>query len=160
MPLNMQNYLFYQQNPAILIFLTKCNFKKFMLWKWKLPIFEKQIFLSITFPLIIDLTWNIDEINDFLKGSLWWPFLAFIVLCGLGWIFKAKSGLCRWKLSTIDLFPTFRCQKQSPNEIGHFESLCERKHYSEFQVKFVKTNNVRGMHAPYTHRQSPAKYHA
>ena len=36
----------------------------------------------------------------------------------------------------------------------------ERKHYSEFQVKFVKTNSVRGMHAPYTHRQSPAKYHA
>ena len=122
----MQNYSFYQQNPAILIFLTKCNFKNFMLWKCKFPIFEKQLFHSIKFPFIHDFTWNIDEINDFWRSGLWWPFLAFIGLfglCGLGWFFKAKTGLCWWKLSTIDLFPTIRCQNQSPNEIGHFESV-------------------------------------
>ena len=75
----MQNYLFYQQNQAILIFLTKCNFKNFMLWKWKFPIFEKQLFHSITFPFIHDFTWNIDEINKFLKV---WPLMAFF---GLHW---------------------------------------------------------------------------
>ena len=75
----MQNYSFYQQNPAILIFLTKCNFKNFMLWKWKFPIFEKQLFHSIEFPFIHDFTWNIDEINDFLKV---WPLMAFF---GLHW---------------------------------------------------------------------------
>ena len=73
----MQNYLFYQQNPAILIFLTKCNFKNFMLWKWKFPIFEKQLFLSITFPFIDDFTLNIYEINDFLN---FWPSLALVAL--------------------------------------------------------------------------------
>ena len=122
----MQKYLFYQQNPAILTFLTKCNFKNFMLWKWKLSIFEKQLFLSITFPFIDDFTLIIDEINDFWK---FWPLMTFF---GLHWplwplwpwmIFKAKTGLCWWKLSTIDLFSTIRCQNQSPNEIGHFESV-------------------------------------
>ena len=90
-------FFFHQQNPAILIFLTKCNFKNFMLWKWKFPIFEKQLFHSIKFPFIHDFTWNIDEINDFWRSGLWWPFLAFIGLfglCGLGWFFKAKTGLC------------------------------------------------------------------
>ena len=55
-----------------------------------------------------------------------WPLLAFIglfSLCVLGWFFKAKTGLCWWKLSTINLFPTINCQNQSPNEIGHFESV-------------------------------------
>ena len=77
----MQNYSFYQQNPAILIFLTKCNFKNFMLWKWKFPIFEKQLFHSIEFPFIHDFTWNIDENNDFFKV---WPLMAFF---GLHWPF-------------------------------------------------------------------------
>ena len=65
-PVNMENYSFYQQNPAILIFLTKCDFKNFMLWKWKFPILEKQLFLSITFPFIDDFILTIYEIN----GSL------------------------------------------------------------------------------------------
>ena len=77
----MQKYLFYQQNPAILTFLTKCNFKNFMLWKWKLSIFEKQLFLSITFPFIDDFTLIIDEINDFWK---FWPLMTFF---GLHWPF-------------------------------------------------------------------------
>ena len=62
----------------------------------------------------------------FWSFGLWWPFLAFMGLfglCGLGWFFKAETGLCWWKLSTIDLFSTIRCQNQSPNEIGHFESV-------------------------------------
>ena len=128
--MNMQKYLFYQQNQAILTFLTKCNFKNFMLWKWKFTIFEKQLFHSNTFLFIYDFRWNI---LNFLKVwpfmafyGLLWPFMAFIGLfglCGLGWFFKAKNGLCWWKLNTTDLFPTIRCQNQSPNEIGHFESV-------------------------------------
>ena len=70
----MQKYLFYQQNPAILIFLTKCNFKNSMLWKWKFPIFEKQLILSIAFPFIDDFTLNIDKINCFLN---FWPLIWF-----------------------------------------------------------------------------------
>ena len=77
----MQNYSFYQQNPAILIFLTKCNFKNSMLWKWKFPIFEKQLILSIAFPFIDDFTLNIDKINGFLK---FWPLMTFF---GLYWPF-------------------------------------------------------------------------
>ena len=77
----MQNYSFYQQNPAILIFLTKCNFKNSMLWKWKFPIFEKQLSLSIAFPFIDDFTLNIDKINGFLK---FWPLMTFF---GLHWPF-------------------------------------------------------------------------
>ena len=125
----MQNYSFYQQNPAILIFLTKCNFKNFMLWKWKFPIFEKQLFRSIKFPFIHDFTWNIDEINDFLKGGLWWPFLAFIGLFGLfglGWIFQAKTSLWWWKLSKIELFSIIKCQNQIPNQNRRFIALWYR----------------------------------
>ena len=77
----MQKYLFYQQNPAILTFLTKCNFKNFMLWKWKLSIFEKQLFLSMTFQFIDDFTLIIDEINNFWK---FWPLMTFF---GLHWSF-------------------------------------------------------------------------
>ena len=87
LPVNMQNYLFYQQNPAILIFLAKCNFKNFMLWKWKSPIFEKQLFLSITFPFIDVFTLNFDEFNDFLK---FWPLVAFF---GLHWAFLPLLAL-------------------------------------------------------------------
>ena len=80
-PVNMQNASFYQQNPAILIFLTKCNFKNSMLWKWKFPIFEKQLILSISFPFIDNFTLNIDKINGFLK---FWPLMTFF---GLHWPF-------------------------------------------------------------------------
>ena len=80
-PVNMQNASFYQENPAILIFLTKWNFKNSMLWKWKFPIFEKQLILSIAFPFIDDFTLNIDKINGFLK---FWPLMTFF---GLHWPF-------------------------------------------------------------------------
>ena len=73
------------------------------------------------------LHWLLMKSIIFESFGLWWPFLAFIGLfglCGLGWFFKAETGLCWWKLSTIDLFSTIRCQNQSPNEIRHFESVC------------------------------------
>ena len=72
------------------------------------------------------LHWLLMKSIIFESFGLWWPFLAFIGLfglCGLGWFFKAETGLCWWKLSTIDLFSTIRCQNQSPNEIRHFESV-------------------------------------
>ena len=52
-----------------------------MLWKWKFPIFEKQLILSIAFPFIDDFTLNIDKINGFLK---FWPLMTFF---GLHWPF-------------------------------------------------------------------------
>ena len=72
------------------------------------------------------LHWLLMKSMIFGSFGLWWPFLAFIGLfglCGLGWFFKAKTGLCWWKLSTIDLFPTIRYQNQSPNEIKDFETV-------------------------------------
>ena len=39
----------------------------------------------------------------------------------------SRSEMCKWssfKLSTIDLFPTIRCQNQFLNEIQQSESLC------------------------------------
>ena len=66
-----------------------------MLWKWKFPIFEKQLFYSITFIFIYGFTWNIDEINDFLKV---WPFLAFIGLLA----FVVLDDFLKQKLAFAD----------------------------------------------------------
>ena len=69
--------------PAILIFFTKCNFKNFMLWKWKFPIFEKQLFHCITFLLYMILHGILIKSMIF-EGlafdGLFWPFLAFAAL--------------------------------------------------------------------------------
>ena len=85
------------------------------------------------------LHWKSMKSMIFWCSGLWWPFLAFIGLfglCGLGWFFKAKTGLCWWKLSTIDLFPKIRCQNQSPNEIGHFESVWRMSKGAQIQTSF------------------------
>ena len=90
---------------------------------------KNNFFLVSHSHLLMILHWLLMKSMIFGSFGLWWPFLAFIGLfglCDLGWFFKAKTGLCWWKLSIIDLLPTIRCQKQSPNEIGHFESVCRR----------------------------------
>ena len=92
----------------------------------KISNFFKTHFFSIVLTFVDDFTLNSDNNKEIWSFGLCWPLLAFIGLfglCGLGWFFKAKTGLCWWKLSTIDLFPTIRCQNQSPNEMGHFESV-------------------------------------
>jgi hypothetical protein len=49
-------------------------------------------------------------------AGLCWPSLAFVAFVALDDFFKQKLAFV--KLSTI------RCQKQLPNKIGHFETLC------------------------------------
>ena len=44
-----------------------------------------------------------------------WPWMIFL---------KQKLAFADKKLSTIDLFPTIRCQNQFPKVIGHSKSLC------------------------------------
>ena len=65
---------------ALFISPDNPTFKNFMQWKWKFSIFEKQLFLIITFPFIDDFTLNIDEINDFWSFGLWWPFWSSLAL--------------------------------------------------------------------------------
>ena len=77
----MQDYLFYQQNPAILIFFTNCNIKNFMLWNWNFQFLKNNFFLVLHSHLLMILSLNIDEINDFLK---FWPWMTFF---GLHWPF-------------------------------------------------------------------------
>ena len=127
-PVNMQNASFYQQNPAILIFLTKCNFKNSMLWKWKFPIFEKQLILSISFPFIDNFTLNIDKINGFLKfwplmtffGLFWpfWPLWPWMNFLSKNWplLIKIKHN---WPVSNNQMS---NCQFSKV--IMHFNSLC------------------------------------
>jgi hypothetical protein len=62
------------------------------------------------------------EVLDF--AGLCWPSLAFLAFVALDEFFKQKLAFADKKLSTIDLFPTIRCQNQFPNKIGPFESLC------------------------------------
>ena len=109
--------------------------------KWKFSIFEKQLFLSITFSFIDDFTLNIDEINDFLK---FWPLMTFF---GLHWpfwplwpwmiFFSSKNWPLLIKLSTIDLFPTIRCQNQFPNEIQQSEPLWKHSMCVSFNFYFL-----------------------
>ena len=55
--------------------------------------------------------------------GLFWPSLAFVAFVALDEFLKQKLAFADKKISTIDLFPTIRCQNQSPNEIWHFESV-------------------------------------
>ena len=92
--------------------------------------------------LLMILHWIVIIHKESWSFGVCWPLLAFIGLfglCGLGWFFKAKTGLCWYKLSIIDLFPTIRCQNQSPNEIGHFESLWGT---IQCRILFLKGNTL------------------
>jgi hypothetical protein len=53
-------------------------------------------------------------------AGLCWPSLAFVALDDL---FKQKLAFVGKKISTIDLFPTIRCQNQLPNKIQQSEKL-------------------------------------
>mgnify|MGYP007048739356 CR=1 FL=1 len=95
----------------------------------KISNFSKTHSFGIIFTFVDDFTLNSDNNKEIWSLGLCWPLLAFIGLFGLyglGWFFKAKNGLCWYKLSTIDLFPTIRCQNQLPNEFQPSESLCYR----------------------------------
>jgi hypothetical protein len=59
------------------------QFQESYVMKIKISNLKKKLFLSITFPCINNLTWNIDEINVFLVfglsmafDGLCWPLLA------------------------------------------------------------------------------------
>ena len=53
--------------------------------------------------------------------GLHFAFLAFMALDDF---LKQKMAFPDKKLSTIDMFPTIRCQNQLPNEFHQPESLC------------------------------------
>ena len=69
--------------------------------------------------------------------GLCWPSLAFLAFLALDDFFKQKLAFVDKKLSTIDLFPTIRCQNQLPNEIGHFETLCSIENVVANFILFV-----------------------
>ena len=50
-------------------------------------------------------------------------FLAFLAFVALDEFFKQKLAFADEKLSTIDLFPTIRCQNQFPNKSQQSESV-------------------------------------
>ena len=76
-------------------------------------IFEKQLFLSITFPFIDDFTLIIDEINDFWKfwplmtffGLHWpfWPLWPWMIFLSKNWTLLAFVGL-HWPLWPWTIF--------------------------------------------------------
>ena len=75
---------------------NKMWFQEIYVMNMKISNFFKTPFFSITLTFIDDYTLTIDDIKEFWSFGLCWPLLAFIGLfglCGLGWIFKEKTGL-------------------------------------------------------------------
>ena len=114
----------------------------------KISNFLKTDFFGIIFTFVDYFTLNSDNDKEIWSLGLCWSLLAFIGLFGLyglGWFFKAKNGLWWYKLSTIDLFPTIKCQNQLPNEIGHFETLCLESNGNLLGVSWVSTGSLMGV---------------